>query len=162
MSSDKKYTLDEAHRYFGVENNNKIFAFADKESLTEQDKIDVVGHAFAAYMHWRSFSGHQAVNTQRALYMLAKAYVIVENKAEAADYAAKCLAFTNEHAKEVKDFDWAYCYEINARSAALNGDKKAFEQFNDQMEQAVAAVKDAEDLKWVKLDIASGNWFGFR
>lgn len=67
MEESKKYTLDEAHRYFGVAYNNRVFALANRGGLTKEEALEIVHSAHASLQHWEKFSGHQKVNTQRGL-----------------------------------------------------------------------------------------------
>ena len=157
---EKQYSIDEAHRFFGVEFNNKIFQFAEKGCLSENEKEEIVALAHASFLHWLNFSGHQKVNTQRALYMLAKAYIVVEHKLKAKEYALKCYEFTQSFSTEMKDFDCAYADEIMARSAALNNDKINFEIHYKKVKESFVNIQNEGDLKWLKKDFESGNWFG--
>lgn len=160
MSEEKQLTVDQGHRYFGVEFNNKIFAFADKKDLSEADKLEVVSCAYAALLHWQKYSGHQAVNTQRGLYMLAKAHIIVEDKIKAKAFAQQCMDFTHEHLEEVQDFDVAYSHEIYARAAALNGDEATFKKHYEEVQALIPQIEKEGDRKWVVEDVKGGNWFG--
>ena len=122
----KEYTIDAAHRFFGVEFNNKIFQLAEKQNLSDDEKTEIVSLAHASYIHWLNYSGHKIVNTQRALYMIAKAYITIQDQSNSMIYALKCLECTKSFINEMEDFDIAYSHEIMARAAALNTNKILF------------------------------------
>lgn len=160
MSEEKKLTIDAGHRYFGVEFNNRIFAFAEKPKLTDDEKLEVVSCAYAALLHWQKFSGHQVVNTQRGLYMLAKAHVIVEDKVKAIEFANRCFDYTQDHQGDMKDFDIAYSHEMMARASALNGDAANFKKHYELVQDLIPKIEKEGDRKWLREDFKGGDWFG--
>lgn len=157
---EKLYNLDEAHRFFGVNFNNRIFKLAEKNNLNSEEKIEIVALAHASYLHWLSYSGHQKVNTQRALYMIAKAYVLIEDASNAMKYANQCLTYTKANIGDVKDFDIAYSHEIMARAAALENNETLFKQHYLMVKELMLTIENKEDLKWLEKDFNGGNWFG--
>lgn len=160
MSEEKLYTLDEGHRYFGVEFNNRIFALLDKEQLNKEEQVELVSCAYASLMHWRSFSGCQLVNIQRGIYMLGKVHVAIEDKEKALEFAHECMIFTSKNKTEMKDFDLAYSHELMARASALNQDKESFKRHYTMLQNLMPQIEKEEDRKWLKQDMASGKWFG--
>jgi len=160
--TQKTFTIDEAHQFFGIDFNNKIFILAEKEFLNADEQEEIVALAHASFLHWLNYSGHQKVNTQRTLYMLAKAYIVVEHKSKAKEYAEKCYQFTQEYKTEMQDFDIAYADEIMARSAALNRDENIFKKHCQKVEKSLLNIANPEDLKWLKKDFENGKWFGWK
>lgn len=161
MSEEKKYTLDEAHRFFGVEFNNAIFGFAEKENLTDSEKEEMIQTAHAAVLHWQKFSKSTIANSQRGYYMLAKAYVKAEEKENALKYTNLCYDITTKNEDQLFDWDLAYAYEMKARVAAMHNDKETFEQFYKMAQEQEAKIKDPGDLKYFSMDFKGGNWFNF-
>lgn len=160
MTEEKQFTQDQAHRFFAVEFNNKIFALAEKESLTETDKERIIQLGHAALLHWQKFSGAKIVNTQRGLYMIAKAYVAAGEKENAIKYARMCFKTTFENESEMADFDIGYAYEMMARTAAMNNDKANFDKYYKLALTQKDKIKKEEDLKYYVQDLEGGNWFG--
>ena len=162
MTEEKKYTLDNAHHYFGIEFNNAIFGFADKKSLTDLEKEEMIQTAHSAVLHWQKFSKSTIANSQRGYYMVAKAYVKAGEKENALKYAKLCYKITQENKSELLDWDFAYAYEIMARTAAMNNDKTNFEKFYKKTKGQELKIKDPEDLKYFSMDFEGGDWFGFK
>jgi len=162
MSEEKQYTQDQAHRFFGVEFNNAIFGLAEKESLTAQEKEKIIQLAHAALLHWQNFSGTKIVNTQRGLYMIAKAYVAAGEKINALKYAELCFKTTFENESEMADFDIGYAYEMMGRTAAMNGKKADFEKYHKLAVAQLENIEKEGDLKYYKMDLEGGNWFGMQ
>ena len=160
MESEKKFSADEAHRYFGVEFNNRVFALGDKEQLTKEEALEIVNTAHASLLHWQKYSKYEKVNTQRGLYMITKAYVKVKNLDNAMHFGLLCIDFTREYKGEMQDFDLFYAKEIMARVYALKGDKTTFQRYYTAAKERLSEIKNPEDLKWAKKDFESGDWFG--
>ena len=160
MSEEKKYSLDEAHRYFGVEFNNAVFALEQVTDMGEDEKLEIVAAAHASLLHWQKFSGHKPANTQRGLYMIAKAYVKVEDKLKALEFAQKCYDFCQEHKADMEDFDIAYSHEILARAGALNESKSLFQMHFDIVQKLIPSIAKEGDREWLEKDVKGGEWFG--
>ena len=161
MSEEKTFTLDEVHRYFGVEFNNAIFGFVEKENLSELEKEEMLQTAHAAVLHWQKFSKSTIANSQRGYYMVAKAFVKAGEKENALKYANLCFEITSKNENKLFDWDFAYAYEMKARTAAMNNDKETFEKFYKMAKEQEAIIKNPEDLKYFSLDFKGGDWFNF-
>ena len=160
MSEEKKYSLDEAHRYFGVEFNNAVFALEQVADLSKDEKLEIVACAHASLLHWQKYSGHKPANTQRGLYMIAKAYVKVEDKLKALEFAQKCYEFTLANKADMEDFDIAYSHEILARAGVLNGSKELFQIHYDIVQALIPKIAQEGDREWLEKDVKGGAWFG--
>ena len=160
MTQEKQFTQDQAHRFFAVEFNNAIFGLAEKETLTDEEKQNIIQLGHAALLHWQKFSGAKIVNTQRGLYMIAKAYVAAGEKEHALKYANLCYKITFENESEMADFDFGYAYEMKARTAAMLGNKADFESYYAKALAQKANITQEGDLKYYAQDLEGGNWFG--
>lgn len=161
MPEEKRYTQDQAHRFFGVTFNNAIFELAEKEALTEEEKEYIIQLGHASLLHWQNYSETKIVNKQRGQYMIAKAYVAAGEKENALKYAKMCFKTTFENEVEMQDFDIGYAYEMMARTAAMHANKADFEKYHEQATAQMQLISDEGDLKYYKLDLEGGNWFGF-
>ncbi len=158
--ADQTYTIDQAHRYFGVTYNNAIFPIITQENPSLEDQSKAISLAHAALLHWEAHSGSKIVNKQRGLYMIAKAYISANDALNARRYAQQCFDITQAHAPEMKDFDHAYAHEVMARVEALAGNKEAFENYYQQATKLGNELSDPEDQKIFQGDMKSSNWFG--
>lgn len=75
--------------------------------------------------------------------MIAKAYVVIEDKYNAMHFALLCVEFTLLHIHEMKDFDVFYANEMMARVATLNGDKAMFEKHYAIAKKAIGCYKES-------------------
>lgn len=161
MKEENKYTVDDAQRFFGIEFNNTVFKLAEKETLSTQEKEEIIQTAHASVLHWQKFSKSTIANSQRGYYMVAKAYVAVGENENALKYAKICYELTQKYSKELYDWDLAYSYEMMARTAAMNNDKANFDLFYKKAKEQELKIKDKGDLKYFSTDFAGGKWFGF-
>ncbi|MGB1247847.1 MAG: hypothetical protein ACPG4Z_03115 [Chitinophagales bacterium] len=152
MSTEKTYTEDQAHRFFGAKYNNEIFALYEKETLTKYERERIIHLGHASLLHWQDFSGHKMVNTQRGLYMIAKAYLKADEKENAMKYAQECHQLTFEQQNEMADFDLAYASEIMMRVNLLLGNENDAKKYKKDLVDYSAKIKNEEDLKWMKKD----------
>lgn len=159
MEEDKKKEIDKFHRYFGVEFNNAIYKLTAKKDFTEIEKEEIISTAHAAVLHWQKFSDSTMANSVRGYYTVSKAYIVVDEKENALKYANLCLKLAQENKEVLADWDFAYAYEIMARASAMNNNKTDFEKYI--LKAKNHEIKDPEDLKYVKIERDSGNWFGF-
>lgn len=160
MVEEKRFTLDEAHRYFAIEFNNAIFGLAEKPTLTALEKEEIIQKAHSAVLHWQKFSKSTIANSQRGYYMVAKAYVAVGETENALKYSKLCYDITCKNEDKLFDWDLAYAFEIMARTFAMNNDTKNFKKFYKKAQQQELKIKDQGDLKYFSSDFKSGNWFG--
>ena len=92
--------------------------------------------------------------------MIAKAYLSLNNAVEAQRHANRVLQLTEAHKDELKDFDFAYAYEVMARSLAMSRDMEGARKYHQMSREAGDEIANAEDKKWFDGDFEGGNWFG--
>ncbi len=161
MDKEKKYTLDQAHHYFGVAFNNIIFKITEKPSteVTAEEKLLLVSYAHASLLHWHQFSGSKLANRQRALYMIAKAYVFTGDKINALKYASKCRQLTQNNQAQLADFDLAYAHEMMARVYAMHDNEADFKTEYAIAQEQAALIKSKGDKEFFDKDFEAGPWF---
>lgn len=157
--TDQTYTLDQAHRYFGVEYNNAIFPIITQANPSPEAQSRAISLAHAALLHWEAYSGFKIVNKQRGLYMLAKAYLCANDALNAQRYAQQCFDISQAHSQEMQDFDHAYAHELMARVEALKGNQEGFKKYYDQATKLGNELSNKEDQKIFQGDMESGNWY---
>lgn len=157
MEAEKKFTKEEAHRWFAVECFNQIWPLLEKEGRTEADKQLMIRLAYTSLHHWLQVG--KPVNEQRGEWMLSRVYTVLEYKENALIHAKRCIALTEKNG--FNDFDLAYAYEAMARAFALNGNASEFRKYYDLASQANDGIKAEEDRKIFMSDLHGPPWFGF-
>lgn len=148
----------EAHREFAIKSNGRIWTLLVKADRCQLEDDELLYAAYASCYHW--LQAGAGVHQQRGEYLIAKAHISLGHPSEALRHARRCLALTEEHRAEMKDFDLAYAYECLARAQALNGD---VEEAGENFARARALgdeIKGAEDKKIFDGDMDGGDWFG--
>lgn len=156
--SEKKYTVEEAHRFFAVTCFNNCWAILEKSDRNKEDDELLIHLAHASFFHWKQIG--LPINEQRGEWMLARVYTVLEVNERALKHALRCLHHTQQ--LHLTDFDLAYGYECVARAYALNHDSVNFKKYYSFAEAAEHQIKEAEDRKMFHIDLTSGKWFGMR
>lgn len=147
MKKETHPLANQIHRYFGVYFNNSLWNYFDKKKRTDEENDDMIGMAFSALTHWKIFKGGTIVNVQRGEYMVAKAFYKAGNKTEALRHAEICLKLTLKHSSEMKDFDFAFAYEIMAAVKKMYGNIKDFKKYKDLAEKYGNEIADKDDKR---------------
>lgn len=108
------------HRAQAIECNNSIWAMFEAERTPANDE-EMLRRAYAAAYHWQRARGANALNEARALYMLAKSYLLAGLPDRALHYADACMAGTVGAGELASDFDHAYAHEARARALLASG-----------------------------------------
>ena len=156
--ADKTYTLDEAHKEFAVQANGRVWELLGKEQRSQLEDDELLYAAYASCYHWRQVG--TGVHQQRGEYMIAKAHISLNNRVESLRHANRVVELTEEHKEEMNDFDFAYAYEIMARSMAMNGDMEKARKYHHKSRKAGDEIANDEDKKWFDGDFEGGEWFG--
>jgi uncharacterized protein YndB with AHSA1/START domain len=152
----------ELHRTFGRMLTNDVFLLLDALPADGPDGSPAYDEtaeaalraAFAAAHHW--YAGGEPINLQRAEWLLAHVHTLAGHVDEAARYARRCRALTDE--QELTDFDRAYALLAQARAAALGDDAQAARRLRD--EALAVPIDDPDDAAKVREDAERGPWFG--
>jgi hypothetical protein len=156
MSDDtKRFTENEAHKYFGIEFNQKTWELLGKSDRTAEEEARMISLAHASHLHW-GFVGTPE-NKTRGEWMLSHVYAVL-GIGHPALYWAK-LAMETCSANNIVDFDLAYANEALARAHAANGDRAAANDYRSRARQAGDAITDAEAKQYFDSDFAAGPWF---
>jgi len=147
MKKENHTLINSIHRYFAIEFNNTAMNYFDKENRTQEDTDDMIGYAHSALHHWKLFSDGKIVNVQRGEYVIAKAYALAGNKAEALHHAKRCLELTKKYSSEMEDFDLAFANEIMSLANKINNNEDEFRKFRTLAEKSGNEIKDEEDRK---------------
>lgn len=158
MDNQPFFPVEEAHMYFAKRTNGEVWKFLENEQRTEEDDAKMLSSAFASLYHWQHVGNN--VNFQRANYMIALVYLALKKPGEALPFAKRCLALTEEHPKEMKDFDVAYAFEISARVKAAVGEMDLAMEFYDKAKNSGDLIENDQDREIFAGDFYRGEWYG--
>lgn len=157
MYDKERFTLEEAHLKFAKSLNGEIWALLDKKDRSRDDNERMLAAAFASFYHWLHVG--KEIHRQRGEYMIARAYLALENRPEALAHARRCLELTGEFEEQMQDFDFAFAYEMWARANAAVGNLEIARQYYQKARQAGEAIHDDEDKSIFFGDFNGGEWF---
>jgi len=158
MPQEKVYTVLEAHRYFAVEANQRVWTLLAKKNRTSEESDEMLHAAHTSYYHW--LVAGNVTNQQRAEWLLYRVYSELELFKRAAYHARRCHDLTQRHPEFMQDFDVAYSHECMARTFAMNGDLENAKAKYDKAKDAANRISNEEDRKIFMGDFTSGKWFG--
>lgn len=156
MADTEKYSLEEAHVQFAKQANGRAWQLLEKTDRSPDEDDEMLEAGYASYYHWRSAGG--PVHFQRGEWMIAHIYTALGQAELALRHARRCLALTQEHPGEMKDFDVAYGYEGYARALALGGDREQAGRYLQRAREAGERIENAEDREIFMGDLKSGDW----
>ncbi|MDQ3020546.1 MAG: hypothetical protein M3R36_08250 [Bacteroidota bacterium] len=148
MKKETHTLINNIHRCFAVEFNNTAMDYFERENRTQEDIDDMIGYAHSALHHWKIFSGGTNANVQRGEYVIAKAYGLAGNKAEAISHAKRCFELTEKHPEEMKDFDFVFANEIMAFVNKSEGNEVEFKKYRAKAEKSGNEIRDEEDREF--------------
>lgn len=158
MTEDEKLTLAEANRKFAILTNNRAWEILDLETMTPEHEEELILTGQASLYHW--LGEQKPANIQRAYWLLAHIYTVLEQIEPARKYAGICKDWTDRYPTEMKDFDHAYALEALARVEALSGNTVQARGYYQSAHRAGGLIADHEDRKIFNRDFSGGNWYG--
>jgi pentatricopeptide repeat protein len=135
-----------------------VWELLGKEDRNQLEDDELLYAAYGSCYHWRQVG--TGVHQQRGEYMIAKAHLSLNNRAETLRHAKRVIGLTEGHKKELSDFDFAYAYELMARALAMNGDSEEARKYYQMAKEAGNEIANDEDKKWFDGDFEGGEWFG--
>jgi tetratricopeptide (TPR) repeat protein len=158
VSETKTFTEQEAHKYFGVQLNNKVWELLGKENRSEQENETMIHAAHTSYYHW-SLIG-TVFNLGRGEWMISHVYAVLNQPEPALHYAQRCLQICLDN--QIGDFDLAYAYEAMARALAAKGDLAEAGKYLSLAKEAGEQIKNDEDKRIFVGDFETGPWYGLK
>jgi hypothetical protein len=148
----------ESQLYFAKKLHDATWELMELPNRTPEDDALLIHTAHASCYHWLQVG--MGVNHQRAIWLLARTYTVLEKTELALEYAERCMELTVEYEEEIEKFDVAYGWESLARASALANDKSSTKRFRKEAEKSARAIKNKEDREWFLQDLHGGNWHG--
>jgi len=158
MTDEKKLSLDEMHKYFAIELNNKTWGLLGKKDRTDAENLHMIHIAHGSCAHWLHCG--TAVNEQRGEWLISHVYTVLNMPQPAIFHAKRCMLLTQEN--KLVDFDLAYAYEGIARAYASLGNKEEYQKYIKLARDAGDKIQNKEDKKIFDADFDAEPWFGMK
>lgn len=146
------------HKYLGIELNNLVWKYLDKDNRTEQENNKMINAAHASLYHWSEVGKPE--NFARGEWLVSHVYSVLNRPEPALYHAKNCMNITKE--SDLVDFDLAYAYEAMARAYAANENKKEYDKYIKLAEEAGNKIKEVEDRKIFFSDFQAQPWYGMK
>ena len=157
MNSEKIAITIEIHLALAKQTNGRVWTLLEKDERTTAENIEMESAAHASLYHWL-YAGAE-IHRQRAEWLLARVYTVLQSPKAALTHARRCLELTKLHPEQMTDFDIGYAYEGAARAAALVGDLEKGQKFYARAVSAGKKIAGEEDRAYFTADLEGGEWF---
>lgn len=135
--------IDQWHRWFAVECNNRAWDLASKPERTSVENDEMLNIAHAAAFHWSQIG--KPVNNARADVALAHIYSTLKNGAQALFYAQRSLSYFEKNPEA--DWDIAFAHAEMAFASVVNKDASLYTRHIAEARRLGEAIKEEEDRK---------------
>jgi hypothetical protein len=156
MTSQERYTLEEARLKLAKEFNGRVWQLLEKTGRTPAEDEELVLAATASSYLWLQVG--TIVHAQRAQWLLAHIHAVLSDSDLAMKHAVRCMELTLANSSQMEDFDLAYAHEALARSHALQGNLAEARKFHTEALQLGHAISDPEDQQIFLSDLQGGDW----
>ena len=146
-------------RKLGIDANITTWNFLQQESLSEDERSQMIQSAYASNYLWEKSGLGTKINQARGHWLISRVMCVAGNVELAASHAALCKRYTEE-ASDCEDFDRVYAVEAEARVAAMQGNLEKARELRTKAEAMAAALQDAETRDITIGDVKAEPWFG--
>jgi tetratricopeptide (TPR) repeat protein len=157
MKPKQTFTLLEARQELAKQSNQRFWDLLETSNRTSTEDEELLLAAYASIYLWKEVG--TAVHTQRGYWLVARAYISLQQADDAISWAEKCLKITEKNPEEMEDFDLAYAQESLARAYALAGMLDQAQRHRAEAERLGEQIEDAEDRKIFWGDFQGGDWY---
>lgn len=155
-SKEKKLSRTEAHQFFAVDLNNRVWELLGNSERTEAEDNEMMWAAYASLYHWSVIG--QPINIQRGEWMVSHVNSVLGYPESAVRHAERCWELTEE--QHLTDFDRGYALEALARAYACAGDKEKARKYYSEAVKVGSEIEREEDTKLFMSDLETGPWYG--
>jgi hypothetical protein len=155
---EKKYTIDEAHKFFAIELNQFTWSLLSNPERTSEENEMMIHSAHASHYHW--LRAGVKVNEQRGEWMISRVYSTLNIPGRAIFHAERCKKITEECPNDMSDFDLAYADEAMARAYACNGNHEESNKYYNLAKDKGGRITDKESKEIFTGDLNSEPWYG--
>jgi hypothetical protein len=139
------FDLQEAHRWFAVEFNNRAWDLVEAPSRSPEESREMIHAAHAACIHWQAVGG--PVNELRGEYLLATAYAVARLGPSAVQHAERALRLSETVGDEQTAFDRAAVDGSAAIAYAAAGERSRAQEHYRQLTELAAKLVDADERR---------------
>ncbi|MEJ2447394.1 MAG: hypothetical protein P8Y37_05560, partial [Anaerolineales bacterium] len=103
MKPKQTFTLLEARQELAKQSNQRFWDLLETSNRTSTEDEELLLAAYASIYLWKEVG--TAVHTQRGYWLVARAYISLQQADDAISWAEKCLKITEKNPEEMEDFD---------------------------------------------------------
>lgn len=145
------------HRKAAIEMNGRAWDLLETPDRSFAQSEEMINAAHGSLWHWlRAGTGK---HHQRGEWMIARCYVDAALPEAADRHLARTKGLTEQHAAELVDYDFAFLIALEARVAALRGDRATADALRRRAAEMGAALADAGDRDEFMRQLNAGPWF---
>lgn len=148
----------EDHKYFAPYWNGRTWQAMSEGIQNSEQREALLEYAYASAAHWREVG--TIVHKQRAAWLLARAWTLLQEPKQALHYAVRCAELTDQAENDLADFDKPYALEALARAFALQGDKEQAEHYYNHAFTLGESIASEDDRNLFMNDLQCAPWFG--
>ncbi len=145
MSKLNKDHLDDWHRYFAVEANNRAWHLATQNRSAEED-AELLNLAHGSAFHWNSIGTE--LHKMRAKMLLAEVHALFKFGESAYQYAEQMRTFFLSQ-ENIPDWEIAFVYAVHAHAAHAAENYDQHRLSYGLATQAIEKIAGDEDRKVV-------------
>lgn len=149
---------ESSHKYYGIEFNQLVWSLLSKGDRSAEEDELMIHAAHTSHFHWLKCG--TKVNEQRGEWLISRVYSVLNVPERAMFHAQRCKEITDEHLREMKDFDIAYANEVMARAFACNGNAAEAKRYFNAAKENGEKIADNEGKEMFMGDLNSEPWFG--
>ena len=158
--AEPPFDLDSAHRWFGIELNNRTMDALEAGEVTPETAESHIHAAHASCHHWMQVG--TVANHGRGEFAVASVYAAAGLGEAALRHARRYLELVEAHPEEMSDWDAAFAYDALARAHAASGEVDSARQAREQAKAAGEAIAGEEDRLYFTRWFNGGNWHGLQ
>lgn len=143
------------HRSLAVALFNDCRRLLEKTERSAEEDDELLHAAHASAYHWLKAPECEPKNRARSEWLCSRVYAVLGRAEPALNHAERCLAFAEDHADNMDDWDLAFAYEALARAHRVAGDEPASSRYERLAREAAEQIEDAEDRQVVLGDLAT-------
>ena len=146
-----KEGLQLIHHNFAAHCFNKTWEYIEKETLSEEDKEDMITASYASLWHWKKRTDCTDQNLSIAYWQLGRVHCLAGKLQTAEEFGQKCLKVSEDG--KLTPFFKGYAYEVLLNVSVLKKDWVQAKKYLSLAEEQLTQVKDKENQGYLKKDL---------